>query len=133
MARLIVIPSTCVSSSSVAANRVQLASATAIAEGRTLKFRFKVDGISREGFLARFQGKLLAYENVCCHLPVPLDYGDGQFFDAEGAHFVCQTHGAVYEPSTGKCVRGPCTGASLKPLPIEVDNGVVWLKLTEQT
>ena len=38
----------------------------------------------------------------------------------------CQTHGAIYEPDTGLCVRGPCAGASLFALEIVEENGVVW-------
>ncbi|SVA75908.1 uncharacterized protein METZ01_LOCUS128762, partial [marine metagenome] len=28
------------------------------------------------------------------------------------------THGAVYEPNTGLCTRGPCAGASLYALEV---------------
>jgi nitrite reductase/ring-hydroxylating ferredoxin subunit len=112
--------------------RQRIAAEGDLAEGRTRKFRFQVDGIAREGFVARFQGQLVAYENVCRHHPLPLDYGDGRFFTPEGDHFICQTHGAVYEPLTGKCVQGPCAGASLKPLPLEVIDGVVWLRMGEE-
>lgn len=68
----------------------------------------------------------MAYENVCRHIPITLDYGDGRFFNSERSHFVCQTHGATYEPLTGKCIAGPCVGASLKPLKVEVIGGEVW-------
>lgn len=107
--------------------RKRIAKAAEISEGTSRKFRFSLDGISREGFVARHSGQLVAYENVCRHLPVPLDYGDGVFFDSARQHFVCQTHGAVYEAASGKCVRGPCSGASLKMLPISVKDGEVWL------
>ena len=93
-----------------------------------MKFTYKQEGISREGFVAFFAGRVVAYENVCRHIPITLDYGDARFFNAEGTHFVCQTHGATYEPLTGKCIAGPCVGASLKPLEVQVIEGVVWFE-----
>ena len=78
--------------------------------------------------MAFFAGRVVAYENVCRHIPITLDYGDARFFNAEGTHFVCQTHGATYEPLTGKCIAGPCVGASLKPLEVQVIEGVVWFE-----
>lgn len=106
----------------------RLASVEDLQEGRTVKFSYKQEGITREGFVACYAGRVVAYENVCRHIPITLDYGDGRFFNAEGSHFVCQTHGATYEPLTGKCIAGPCVGASLKPLEVEVIEGVVWFE-----
>ena len=36
-------------------------------------------------------------------------------------------HGALFEIDTGRCVAGPCTGQSLKPVNVYVDGGVVVL------
>lgn len=96
-------------------------------ERQTIKFRFRREGIEREGFVARFEGRIVGYENVCRHLPLTLDYADNRFFTEDQAYFICRTHGAVYEPLTGLCVRGPCQGASLKPLPLEISDGSIWL------
>ena len=92
----------------------------------TFRFTFVEEGIERDAFLAWFEGGVVAYENLCRHLPLSLDYGDGRFFTKDKRHFVCQTHGAVYDPGTGLCVAGPCTGASLKPLATEVVKGVIY-------
>ena len=99
-----------------------------LAEGRALRFELIVADRRSEGFVARFQGRLIAYQNVCRHVPLPLDYGDGEFFTRDGRHLLCRNHGAMYEPLTGLCVRGPCIGESLLPLPIEVRDGVIWLR-----
>jgi nitrite reductase/ring-hydroxylating ferredoxin subunit len=32
---------------------------------------------------------------------------------------MCATHGAIYEPDTGKCVGGPCRGARLRQVQVE--------------
>jgi len=95
-----------------------------------MKFTFqRGEGRPIEGFLARFQGELVAYENRCRHLPVSLDFFSGKFFSPDGQHLVCQNHNANYEPLTGLCVRGPCEGESLKALKIEIVEGDVWLLL----
>ena len=108
--------------------KIKIARAADVAEGKTVKFSFQ-RGNARptDGFLARFQGKLVAYENRCRHLPVSLDFHDGRFFSTDGQHFVCQNHNATYEPLTGLCVMGPCEGQSLKALKFEVVDGDVWL------
>lgn len=107
--------------------RTKIARAADVAEGSAVKFSFQRDGKPAEGFLARFGGKLVAYENRCRHLPVSLDFFSGDFFTPDGAHFICQNHNAIYEPLTGLCVRGPCEGQSLKALKIEEADGDVWL------
>lgn len=115
----------------MARQRLRIAFSKDLSEGKTLKFLFESEGIKREGFLANVRDDIVAYENVCRHIPVSLDYGDGEFLTTDGRHFICSTHGAIYEPLTGFCVRGPCEGASLKPLTIEISDGAVWL-VTEE-
>ena len=105
-----------------------IATLAELKEKRALKFHYRQEGIPREGFIALFRDQVVAYENVCRHVPITLDYGDSRFFNASETHFVCQTHGATYEPLTGKCVAGPCTGASLKPLNVELRDDAVWFQ-----
>ena len=106
--------------------RIKIADVDDIAEGTTVKFEFTRDDRLQEGFVGRFKGKLFAYDNTCRHLPISLDYGDNRFFDSKGETLVCQTHGAVYEPETGLCTRGPCAGASLYALEVVEEDGVLW-------
>ena len=82
-------------------------------EGTTKRFSFQRDGMRVDAFVANFKGDIVAYENRCRHLPITLDYG--------------QTHGAFYEPKTGLCIDGPCTGASLIPLETELSDGHIFL------
>jgi nitrite reductase/ring-hydroxylating ferredoxin subunit len=110
--------------------RIRIANVSDLAEGQTIKFDFQGDGKNRHGFVARFEGNVVAYENVCRHIPISLDYGDNRFFSRDGTHLVCQNHGALYEPMSGLCVQGPCEGESLKALKIEVCKEEIWL-LTE--
>ena len=97
--------------------------------GKSIKFVYKVDGINIEGFAANFRGNLVAYENTCRHLPIPLDYEDNQFFTPDGEHLICQTHGAVYHPLSGHCLAGPCAGARLNKLHAVEIEGEIWVNL----
>jgi protease-4 len=40
----------------------------------------------------------------------------------------CSTHGAIFEPDTGKCVAGPCRGASLEPMQVREREGQVFVE-----
>jgi len=111
--------------------KLRLATVGELEQRKTIRFQYRDEGIPREGFLAWYEGQIRGYENRCKHLPLPLDYGDGQFFTRDGLSFICQTHGAVYEPLTGKCTAGPCAGAELKMLPIAVENGEIYLEISD--
>ena len=89
----------------------------------SLKFAYRQEGIEREGFVVWFNSQAIAYENACRHIPIPLDYGDSQFFTADRQSLLCQNHGAVYNPITGICLRGPCPGTRLKKLDVRVVDG----------
>jgi len=106
--------------------KTKIAAAADIAEGQAVTFPLSRNGRPTQGFVIRFQGQLVAYENQCRHLPLRLDYESGDFFTRDRQHIICQTHNATYEPLTGLCIRGPCEGLSLKPLKIEVIDGEVW-------
>ncbi|MBT5926238.1 MAG: Rieske 2Fe-2S domain-containing protein [Verrucomicrobia bacterium] len=109
--------------------RQQLAKMDALTPGQTIKFDYTQNGVPREGFLVRLKESWVAYENRCRHIAISLDFGDGQFFTEDGKYLFCQTHGAVYEPDTGLCVHGPCTGAKLFSIPLEIDNSGVWIDM----
>jgi nitrite reductase/ring-hydroxylating ferredoxin subunit len=112
--------------------RIHLAATREVPEGTTLRFQFTRAGRKVDGFLARFKGRFVAYENECRHLPITLDFGNHEFFTADGRYFFCQTHGALFEPLTGLCVRGSCAGSSLKALTVEVNRGTIWLLVKSQ-
>ena len=94
-------------------------------DGASRKFTLRCRGQSLEGFVFGFNGELFAYLNRCRHIPLPMDWLDNQFFSVDGKHVVCANHGALYEPTTGECVWGPCAGAWLKKVPLEVEAGTV--------
>ncbi|MEQ1601709.1 MAG: Rieske 2Fe-2S domain-containing protein [Methylophilaceae bacterium] len=78
------------------------------------------------GFVVRYNGKPYAFVNQCAHVPVELDWNQGDFFDLSKSYLVCATHGAHYEPQTGFCVMGPCKGRKLQRIEtIERDNRIL--------
>jgi len=97
----------------------------ALGEGEAALLRALVDGLPDEIVVVRTEKGHRAYVNRCRHISVPLDYGDGEVFDESGKMFQCRTHGALYRIEDGRCVAGPCSGASLISVEIvEKEDGV---------
>ena len=91
----------------------------------SLGVRFVLDGATN-GFVVRFRNRVSAFVNRCPHLGTELDWQPGEFFEESGLYLVCSTHGALFDPLTGKCVAGPCRGASLEPLQVrEIEGRIV--------
>ena len=94
--------------------------------GPGVRFTYSVGAVERSAFVVRYTGRVYAYVNACAHRQVELDWAEGEFFDAEGAHLICATHGARYHPATGACVAGPCAGRGLQSVPVHERNGIVY-------
>jgi nitrite reductase/ring-hydroxylating ferredoxin subunit len=98
---------------------LSLEQARAIAPGQFVQVALPQPVWMPDGTLAasvivgRTGGALVAYANVCRHQPVPLDAGGTPLVAPDGTHLLCQSHGALYRPSDGFCVAGPCEGQSL--------------------
>lgn len=103
-------------------NKVVFNSASLVNEGLGLRFKMPIYGEYASGFVIRYQGRVYAYVNQCAHIPVELDWKEGEFFTAQKDFLICATHGAEYEPNTGHCVAGPCKGRSLKPMAVVEEN-----------
>lgn len=107
---------------------VRLCNSTDLANGeRGLRFWLQRDGPPVPAFVVRYRGHVQAFVNRCAHKWVELDWEEGQFFDFTGQFLVCATHGALYEPDSGRCIAGPCRGASLTAVPVYEAEGGVWL------
>ena len=94
----------------------------------SLGVRFALDEATN-GFAIRFRNRVSAFVNRCPHVGTELDWQPGEFFEESGLYLVCSTHGAIFEPDTGKCVAGPCRGASLEPLQVREREGEVFLEV----
>lgn len=95
--------------------------------GRGVRFLVERYGRMEPAFVVRFDGKARGYLNRCAHVPVELDWLEGEFFDRDARYLICATHGAIYEPASGYCVLGPCKGRHLVPVEVaERDGQVFW-------
>ena len=90
-----------------------------LGEGESARFAVVLDDIPEDAFAVCWKGRVYAYVNRCRHESLPLDFGDGHFFDDEYDALVCCHHGARYHPDTGACASGPCAGAGLTALAVE--------------
>ncbi len=107
--------------------RLLTTSDTVTERGQGFRFDLPEFGERTTGFLVRFNGNVYAYVNQCAHVPVELDWSEGDFFDLEKNYLICATHGAHYQPNSGYCVMGPCKGRSLRRLQVEEREGQIFL------
>lgn len=96
--------------------------------GRGIRFHVEWQGMKTPAFVIRYQGKAHAFLNQCGHVPVELDWQEGEFFDGEKVYLVCATHGALYDPAKGTCVSGRCNGRGLTVLPVEEHDNQIKLQ-----
>ena len=115
----------------MAKQRVICKSEELLEKGHGVRFQLPELGERVTAFAVRFNGVAYAYINQCAHLPVELDWNEGDFFTTDQDYLICATHGAHYEPHTGHCVLGPCQGKRLRPLVVNEQNSVISITLDE--
>ena len=78
-------------------------------------------------FVLRFDGQVVGYLNRCLHVPTEMDWQPGVFLDSSKEYILCATHGAAYEPQSGRCAGGPCGRGKLTAIDVfERDGEVYW-------
>jgi nitrite reductase/ring-hydroxylating ferredoxin subunit len=102
------------------------ASAELVERGQAVVFDVMLWRAPARAFALRFDGRVVAYMNRCAHVPTEMDWQAGQFLDLDKRWIICSVHGAVYEPASGHCVAGPCTGGRLLPIATEEREGMVY-------
>lgn len=112
----------------MSADRILICASDQVAEGgRGVRFPVRAFGYDATGFVVRYDGQAYGYLNQCAHVPVELDWVEGEFFESSGLYIMCATHGAIYVPETGHCAGGPCKGGRLRPISVqEEDNQIYW-------
>jgi nitrite reductase/ring-hydroxylating ferredoxin subunit len=103
-----------------------LPDARRLGECQGVRFHLVLEGVDREALAVRWRGRVYGYVNTCRHQSLPLDFGDGHFFDEVCDALVCCHHGARYRPDTGECFEGPCLGSRLTRLMVEERDGGLW-------
>ncbi len=97
--------------------------------GTATRFVMEYDGRTVNGFAVAFAGEVRAWVNLCPHRGTELDWQPGEVFDESGLYLICATHGALFDAQNGRCVSGPCLGASLTPIAVDVHDGSVALRI----
>jgi nitrite reductase/ring-hydroxylating ferredoxin subunit len=110
------------------ARRKLVAHVGELAHGASKKFKMARGQFDTEALLVNYQGNFYAYLNRCPHVGISLDWVDNRFFTVDGRYLMCANHGAVFEPPTGECVWGPCVGAALQHLVLEIEGEQIFAR-----
>ena len=94
--------------------------------GRGVRFEVEYFGEPAPAFAVRYAGRVHAYLNRCAHVAMELDWQEGVFFDSSGSDLLCSTHGAAYDPRSGRCLGGPCNRTPLVKLRVAERDGMVY-------
>lgn len=101
--------------------RAYIEGSEALAPGQVVRFRKQ--GLRGrpvlEGLLVATPSGPRAFENLCPHVPIPLDQHHDDILSPDGRRLVCQNHGAFFDLPSGLCLAGPCEGEPLREIPIE--------------
>ena len=113
--------------SALRADAQALCGADELAErGRAVGFDVMLWRQPARAFALRFDGRVVAYINRCAHVPTEMDWQPGDFLDADKRHIVCSIHGASYEPTSGRCLGGPCGRGGLMAVAVSESDGQVY-------
>jgi nitrite reductase/ring-hydroxylating ferredoxin subunit len=72
-------------------------------------------------FVIRCGARVVVYRDACPHEGSPMAWRRHAYLNAARDRIVCHAHGAQFEIDTGRCVLGPCIGASLQRLAHRID------------
>ncbi|MGZ8304165.1 MAG: Rieske (2Fe-2S) protein [Telluria sp.] len=102
------------------------ASEAVLEGGKGIRFPVTAFGDAATGFVVRKGGQPYAYLNRCAHVPIELDWAEGEFFESSGMYLMCSTHGAIYVPESGYCAGGPCKGGKLRPIAVHEEGDKIY-------
>jgi nitrite reductase/ring-hydroxylating ferredoxin subunit len=80
--------------------------------------------------LVRRGAQVWAYANRCPHFSVPLDFEPGEISCYRAQVLMCAHHSALFRFEDGHCIEGPCAGASLDAMKVDVDANA-WIVLIQ--
>lgn len=88
-------------------------------------FVLEIRGARFHGFVVRRGDQVRGWVDRCPHAGLPLARSLDDYLTPKKDLIACAWHGALFRPDDGLCVGGPCSGASLTPWPVVVQDG--WL------
>ena len=104
-----------------------LATLEQIEDGGFHEVEAMLDGDAESLILHRDGEVVRAWLNVCPHAGRRLDWAPGKVLKSKDGQLVCAVNGATFELQGGECVAGPCRGASLRAVAVQVRDGQVCL------
>ena len=110
-----------------AGTRAALVTLDRLPDGGFAEVEAVIDGDAESLVLYRDGDAVRAWLNICPHAGRRLDWAPGQFLKSREGLLVCAAHGASFQLADGVCVAGPCRGDALRPVPVDVRDGAVWL------
>ena len=111
--------------------RVALVTLDRLPDGGFAEVEAVIDGDAESLVLYRDGEAVRAWLNICPHAGRRLDWAPGQFLKSREGLLVCAAHGASFQLADGVCVAGPCRGEALRPVPVDVRDGAVWLAVAK--
>ena len=108
-------------------DQASLATLAQIEDGGFAEVEATLDGDAESLILYRDGDGVRAWLNVCPHAGRRLDWAPGKFLKSQDGHLVCAVHGATFELHAGECVAGPCRGAYLRAVAVQVRDGQIYL------
>ena len=99
-----------------------------IPDGGFHELEATLDGDAESLILYREGDVVRAWLNVCPHAGRRLDWAPGRFLKDKNGHLICAVHGATFELQEGVCIAGPCKGAALRAIDVDVRDGAVVLR-----
>lgn len=94
---------------------------------RCKEARYEQDGQLRSLIVVRRGSVLKAFENVCPHRQVPLNWAPDAFLNIERTALLCGMHGALFSLDDGACLHGPCAGRGLAQADVGEIDGYIAL------
>ena len=104
---------------------VKLIPLDAVADGAARNIVIEMRAGRFHGFVIRRSDSVVGYVDRCPHMGLPLAQTLDDYLSPDGSLIACDWHGALFEIGSGKCVGGPCVGASLTAWPVAVADGYI--------
>jgi nitrite reductase/ring-hydroxylating ferredoxin subunit len=80
-----------------------------------------VDRAGQPVIVVRRGDSVWGYVNRCPHFSVRLDFEEGQVSCYRAQVLMCAHHSALFRFEDGRCIEGPCAGAALDAVAVQVD------------
>jgi nitrite reductase/ring-hydroxylating ferredoxin subunit len=88
-------------------------------------FVLQIGTLRFHGFVVRHGARVRGYVDRCPHMGLPLAQKLDDYLTTGGDLIGCSWHGALFRPTDGVCVGGPCFGAALITWPVVLKDGAV--------